>query len=127
MGPKAAGEIAALNTLTDDQLDQYVALWQEKTSLAKQEADVELESTRADNQMKLAQLVSDASTQLTQYRQEWSKATSDIKETTKKDLQSLVDEATKMGTAMVVKLAAAISASMPQLAGFVAPGCLCHA
>ncbi|MCM3316716.1 hypothetical protein M3603_08495 [Rummeliibacillus stabekisii] len=71
MGPKSAAEIAALNTLTDEQLLQYVALWQEKSKLAHDEAVSELEGMRLDTANQIAKLREDAQTQLEAYRSEW--------------------------------------------------------
>jgi TP901 family phage tail tape measure protein len=38
MGPSAAGQIAALNSLSDKELQKYVKLWQEKSKIATDEA-----------------------------------------------------------------------------------------
>jgi hypothetical protein len=117
MGPKAAGELAALTTLTDDELDQYVTLWQEKQRLAKDLASEQLEQTRVETQQKIAELRSDAAIQLEQYRAEWYNANQSIKENTEKELKSLVESAEKLGAEMVVKLAESIRSTMPELSG----------
>lgn len=117
MGPKAAGEIAALNTLTGSELEQYVSLWQEKQRLAKDVATQELDGLRVETQQKIGQLRSDAAAQLEQYRQEWINTNQFIRIDTEKELQSIVDSAEKLGAEMVQKLAASIRASMPELAG----------
>ncbi len=115
MGPKASGEIAALLTLTDDELSQYVLLWQEKNSLARQQAAEELSGLRDETQTKIEELRSNTSIQLEQYRQEWEKKNQEIRDNTVKTLQGMVDEATKQGTAFIQALTAAISAAMPGL------------
>lgn len=71
MGPKSAAEIAALNTLSDEQLTQYVSLWQEKSNLARNEALSELEGMRLDTASQIAKLREDAKVQLETYRGEW--------------------------------------------------------
>lgn len=64
LGPKSAGEIAALNSLTDEQLMQYEALWKEKSALARQQAIAELEGMRLDTAEQIAQLREEAKAQL---------------------------------------------------------------
>ncbi|WP_049869533.1 phage tail tape measure protein [Paenibacillus sp. D9] len=68
LGPKAAPELAALNTLTDEQLQQYVMLWQTKNALARSEAVSELEGMRTDTIQKVAQLKTDASVKMEEVR-----------------------------------------------------------
>ncbi|MFJ7831802.1 hypothetical protein ACIQXU_16450 [Peribacillus sp. NPDC097284] len=74
MGPKAGAEIAALNTLTDEQLQQYVALWQEKNRLAKEQATKELEGMKIETGIKIEELKKDTATKLLGYQEEWRKA-----------------------------------------------------
>ncbi|MFG3613090.1 hypothetical protein [Rummeliibacillus stabekisii] len=71
MGPKSAAEIAALNTLSDEQLVQYVSLWKEKSNLARNEAVSELEGMRLDTASQITKLREDAQVQLEEYRGEW--------------------------------------------------------
>lgn len=77
-GPKAAPEIAALLTLTDDQLKQYVTLWQQKTALAREEAVRQMTYQKADTEAKIRELRSAAAVELEQYRQEWQKKNAQI-------------------------------------------------
>jgi TP901 family phage tail tape measure protein len=71
MGPKAVDEIAALNSLSDTELQQYVALWREKNALAKDQAVNELEGMRKETQSKIQQLRATASVELEQVRIEY--------------------------------------------------------
>ena len=48
MGVGATGEIEALANMTDDELNDYVALWQEKNALAEKAAIEELEPLKDD-------------------------------------------------------------------------------
>jgi len=48
MGPKASGEIEALNKMTKKELDKYNTAWKEKTKLASDIAIKQLESQRED-------------------------------------------------------------------------------
>lgn len=71
MGPKSAAEIAALNTLSDDQLAQYVSLWKQKSNLAHTEAVSELEDMRIDTANQIVALQEETAKQLTAYQDEW--------------------------------------------------------
>ncbi|MFS0780098.1 hypothetical protein [Bacillus sp. 1P06AnD] len=74
MGPKAGAEIAALNSLTSDQLTQYVDLWKAKNQLAKEEALKELSSLKVETAQKIEELRADAAVKLLGYQEEWRKA-----------------------------------------------------
>ena len=56
MGPKAGPEIAALNTLTDEQLAEYVTLWRRKNEEARAEAINQLQKQRVEMQQKLMEI-----------------------------------------------------------------------
>jgi phage-related protein len=71
MGPKAVDEIAALNSLSDEELQQYVALWREKNALARTQAVNELEGMRLDTQAKIQQLRATANAELEQTKTEY--------------------------------------------------------
>jgi TP901 family phage tail tape measure protein len=71
MGPKAVDEIAALNSLSDEELNQYVQLWREKNALAKAQAVSELEGMRQETQLKIQQLRATANAELEQVRIEY--------------------------------------------------------
>lgn len=101
MGPKAADEIAALANLSDVELAEYVRLWEEKSTWARQKATEQLEGLRIETQQKIAELRMDAAEQLEQYRLEWQKKTADIRTNTAKDLSEIVENARKSGGDMV--------------------------
>lgn len=56
MGPAAAMEVAALNRMTQPELDKYVGLWKEKTALATQQATTELQKLKNETQKKVQEL-----------------------------------------------------------------------
>lgn len=56
MGPKANGEIKALTTMTDKELNNYVALWKEKHRLAREQAMTELEKLKEETKSKVEEL-----------------------------------------------------------------------
>jgi TP901 family phage tail tape measure protein len=71
MGPSAATEIAALNTLSDQQLQDYVNLWKSKNNLARTEAVNELQGLQTDTQTKITELRTQTQTDLELYKNEW--------------------------------------------------------
>lgn len=116
MGPKASEELAALLTLTDEELAEYVALWREKNQLAYAQATSELEGLRIDTEAKIAELRANAAVQLEQYRLEWEKKNREIRENTVAELKKLVEEAGKLSSAFVLAVAEGIKSTMPELA-----------
>lgn len=92
MGPKAAGEIAALNTLTDTQLAEYSDIWKQKNELAKTEAMGQLEKMREDTNVKIANLRTDTAKQLDIYKTEWLKRIKEIKTGTTGEFVSLTSD-----------------------------------
>ncbi|MED1406519.1 hypothetical protein P4U07_27795 [Bacillus mycoides] len=56
MGPEAAGQIAALNSMSDAELAKYVELWREKHSLARQGAMDELAKLKEETERKISEL-----------------------------------------------------------------------
>ncbi|WP_411736100.1 phage tail tape measure protein [Paenibacillus sp. M2] len=64
MGPKAAPELAALNSLTDEQLAEYSGLWKTKTAESRAIAARELTGLREDTDKQITQLRVDAASQL---------------------------------------------------------------
>jgi TP901 family phage tail tape measure protein len=118
MGPKAAPELAALNTLTDEQLSKYVELWKQRQKQAREEAvgqlsqqrdemNRQLEEIRADtaNQMeqqrqeiaqKLAEMQAQAKQELEKYKLEWEKKNEEIRKNTEKNIQDIHDKFSKL-------------------------------
>jgi TP901 family phage tail tape measure protein len=89
MGPKSASEVAALTTLTDTQLQQYVALWKQKTQDARTEATNQLQQQNAETQQKILDLRTQANTQLEEYRKEWAKKNEEIRSNTQKEINEI--------------------------------------
>ncbi|MFD2442935.1 hypothetical protein ACFSO7_02945 [Bacillus sp. CGMCC 1.16607] len=71
MGPSAAAEIAALNTLSASELELYVQLWKDKNALARTEAIKELEEMKLDTQSKITELRVQTQADLDLYKAEW--------------------------------------------------------
>lgn len=89
MGPKAGAEIAALNTLTDEQLAQYVLLWQEKNRLAKEQAVKELEGLKIETNTKIEELRISTANKLLAYQEEWRLAMVGVKGKVNAEMQAM--------------------------------------
>jgi tape measure domain-containing protein len=92
MGPKAAGEIAALNSLTDKQLSEYTDLWKAKNELAHTEALNELEGLREDTAAQIETLKSDTAKQLDELKDTWVSNTQKLNEETSAELNKLTND-----------------------------------
>lgn len=114
MGPKAGPEIAALNTLTDEQLSRYVILWKQKQEQAKKEATEQLaqqrqemnsqlsairqdtqnqlEQQRMEMAQKLQEMQAKAKEELEKYKQEWEKKNEEIRKNTEKNIKGIHDK-----------------------------------
>jgi hypothetical protein len=66
MGVKAAPQIAALNTLTTEELGKYVSLWKTKNAQARAEANIEMRQARVDLGQRLSEIRTETQNQLTQ-------------------------------------------------------------
>lgn len=82
MGPKSAAEIAALNTLSNEQLQQYTALWKNKSSLARQQAIGELEGMRLDTANQIILLQEETAKKLDVYQSEWKESMKKVSKNT---------------------------------------------
>jgi len=144
MGPKAGSEIAALNTLTDDQLSQYAALWKQKQEQAREEATTQLAQQRQEmnsqlsairqdtqNQLeqqrqeiaqKLQEMQAKAKEELEKYRLEWEKKNEEIRKNTEKNVKDihdkfndLVGKSSGYGVSLMENFMAGIDSKMPAL------------
>ena len=89
MGPKAGAEIAALNTLTDEQLQQYVALWKEKNELARTQAEAELTGLRQNTEKQINELKTKTAEQLRIYQNEWRNSMISLKGEVKNEMDEM--------------------------------------
>lgn len=71
MGPKAGAEIAALNSLTDQQLQQYVDLWKQKNELARKQTEQELIGLKQNTEQQIKELQLKTVEQLRVYQDTW--------------------------------------------------------
>lgn len=105
MGTDAAGEVALMTQMTDEQLDEYISLWKQKQSLARKEAKRELEPLLEDTEDQIAQLKIQTEQELAQYKQEYVDAMREIGVEIQKPLQQ-VQETLLTTVAQVVALVA---------------------
>ena len=89
MGPSSAAEIAALNAMTDEELNKYVELWRTKKELAAEQATFELEGVREETQEQISQLTEDARKELREYRRAWSDEVQAVNDETDEKLREL--------------------------------------
>ena len=89
MGPSAASEISALNTLTDSQLAEYADIWKRKNELARTQATAELATLRQETDAKILEIRTDSETQLEMYKNEWLRKIEEIKHGTTEQFVSL--------------------------------------
>lgn len=89
LGVKALPELVALNSMTDEQLSQYSALYQEKSKLAREQAELELIGMKEDTEIRITELRNAANTELDQVERDWMKAIEKITRNTDAELQTL--------------------------------------
>lgn len=89
MGPKAAGEIEALNKLTDEQLTEYSNLYREKQTLASEQAEAELVGMKEDTKKQLESLRAEADVKLDELRKSFDAQIKEITRATNEELAKL--------------------------------------
>ncbi|MBG9692645.1 hypothetical protein ABD91_17830 [Lysinibacillus sphaericus] len=89
LGVKALPELMALNQLTDEQLTQYSALYQEKAALAREQTETELAGMKEDTDKQILALQEAAIKQLNILKAEWGYKIKELTSTTATELSSL--------------------------------------
>ncbi|QDP99998.1 phage tail tape measure protein [Lysinibacillus fusiformis] len=89
MGPNALPQLIALNQLTDQQLSQYSKLYQEKSALARKQAETELISMKSDTDKQILELRDVANKQLDILQKEWVQKIKLLTVATAQELTSL--------------------------------------
>ena len=74
LGTGSAAQVDLLNNMTEAQLNEYVALWQQKNILAKDAATAELESLQQETINKIGTLISETETAISGYQDVYDKA-----------------------------------------------------
>ena len=117
MGPSAVNQIVALANMTDDQLGEYVYLWEWKAQEAKDLAIGQMEETKRETENKISEMQERTAEQLEEYRIEWEQTQTEIKNQTIQALTELVQVAGEKGGEFISAVVAAIQAKMPELQG----------
>lgn len=115
LGPGAASQIAALNTLSDTELQGYVGIWQEKSTLATDIAKNQLTDLRTDTDAQIAQLRKDTQVQLQQYNTEWQNAIKDLTGKTKSKFNALTASMPAIGKNVIKGMQQGLSDMTPSL------------
>lgn len=89
LGPQAAPELAALNTLTDTELAEYTTLWKTKSSEARTAAVVELTGLRQDTNTQIAQLHTEAVAELDALRIDFESKVKAIRGSANKEFNAM--------------------------------------
>lgn len=89
MGPKSAAEVAALNTLTNEQLTEYQSLWKTKSELARTEAEKELAPLKANTEKQIEELKASTVVKLEEYQTEWKNSMSKVTKVTKNEMKNM--------------------------------------
>ncbi|MFJ3386834.1 tape measure protein [Lysinibacillus sp. NPDC086135] len=105
LGVKALPELAALNSMTDDQLSRYSDLYKEKSQLAREQAEKELSGMRKDTDQKLLELRQTADTQLSKLQTEWDLKIKNLVRTTDSELATLKQVGINAGQGLLDGLA----------------------
>lgn len=115
MGPKSAAEIAALNGLSDADLQEYVRLWKEKNKLASQQATAELSGMKEETRKKIDELKKVTAAKLDEIRAEWKSKNEKIRADTVANFDKMKQDAQKFGGDFISKITTSINESMPML------------
>lgn len=115
MGVKSAGEIEALNKMSDAELNAYVSLWKEKTALANTLATNELSSMRKETDEQIVQLRRDTMDELDGYKDDWLKSIEEIATGSLMSFYNLSNSLTQIGSDMMQNLIDAMLAKKQAL------------
>ena len=78
LGVGSAAQVDLLNEMTEKELNEYVALWQQKNSLAKEAATAELANLQQDTIDQIGALVSETETAIKGYQDVYNTALKDL-------------------------------------------------
>lgn len=89
MGPKAGAEIAALNTLTEEQLGEYTELWKTKNEQARTQTETELVGLKQNTEKQINDLRLKTADQLRVYQSEWRNSMIALKGSVKTEMEEM--------------------------------------
>lgn len=97
MGPEASASLHALNSLTNEQLKEYAALWEQKHALADAQAVRELEPMRKETEKQIKGLTDSAKKELSQLKKEYTAEVKELNSGISKALKKLANSTKKVG------------------------------
>ena len=109
MGPEASASIHALNMLTEEQLEEYNKLWEQKNALAESQAVKENEQLRQQTKQQIEQQKANAKEQIAALKEAYTKALAEVKAPMEKALQKLAARASTIGEEAALKYIAGIT------------------
>lgn len=89
LGPKSIGELKSLASMSEEELDQYVNLYEVKFKMATRQAEKELEPMKENTEKQIQDLNKVAQTELDILQLDWIKSINDLVSGTEKQLDSL--------------------------------------
>lgn len=107
-GPEAAANIYSLNQMTEEQLDEFNKLWEEKQEIADRQAKKDTQATRDAIDQQISDTKKDYKKQLDDLAAENASAVAKLNEGLSTGLQSLVEQAGQIGEDIVGNLIAGI-------------------
>lgn len=110
MGVSAAGDVALLTQMTDKELQQYISLWEQKNSIAREAAVDQLEPLLEDTRNQIKQLREDARKELADYQEEYSAAMREIGAAMSQPIEQVKNELTKSFTEVIGVIANTVGA-----------------
>ncbi|MEV9640415.1 tape measure protein [Mammaliicoccus sciuri] len=105
LGPKALPELQALNSMTGEQLTNYSNLYKQKTAIAREQAELELQGMKKDTEKRIEEMRNAANKELDVLEKEWIKKIKGVTTETDTVLKTLKDVGTNAGKGLMEGLA----------------------
>ena len=112
MGPQASAALHSLNTLTDEQLKEYAALWQQKKDLSQSQAVKDMEPMRKQTEKEIEQLKETAQKSLDKLKETYEKAIAGLNKGITNSLKKIANSTKKTGEDATAKLVSGIKSGV---------------
>lgn len=89
MGPAAAGQILSLTQMTDEELAEFQALWEQKWQLANQTAADQMAYLWPEVEAQIQALKDQTAAKLQEYKAEWERNSAEIRERASAEIEQL--------------------------------------
>jgi hypothetical protein len=111
LGANSANEVAALNSLTDSQLNEYVKLWESKSKLARKQAVDELSGLKGETTQKIQELTNQTNKDLQNYYNTYKSSMKELGVAIKEPVQQVKTTISADGDTIVANVSNAIKKS----------------